>query len=91
MIYDPRDPSGCISYLPRPRATREAHILHAVFSSARKRNEPPKKISKLAIAAETEEDRYDLETKVMCYECGVDNIDLGQGKVGVDTLNGSFI
>ncbi|OJJ49497.1 hypothetical protein ASPZODRAFT_127964 [Penicilliopsis zonata CBS 506.65] len=33
------------------------------------RDEPPFKISKLAIAAETDEDRYDTITKIVCYEC----------------------
>lgn len=33
------------------------------------RDEPPQKISKLAILAETEEDRYDTVTSVMCYDC----------------------
>ncbi|RFU28687.1 hypothetical protein B7463_g7642, partial [Scytalidium lignicola] len=36
------------------------------------RNEPPQKMSKLAIAAETEADRYETETVIRCYECGVD-------------------
>ncbi|KAF2478113.1 uncharacterized protein BDR25DRAFT_207690 [Lindgomyces ingoldianus] len=39
-----------------------------------KRDEPPQKISKLAIAAETEADRYDTTTQVKCYECGVDDV-----------------
>ena len=46
-----------------------------------KREEPPQKISKLAIAAETEEDRYDTVTKVKCYECGVEDIDRSSGKL----------
>ncbi|CAK7201366.1 ubiquitin C-terminal hydrolase Ubp14 [Sporothrix eucalyptigena] len=33
------------------------------------RDEPPPKISKLAIAAETEEDRYDTAVAVKCLEC----------------------
>ena len=45
------------------------------------RDEPPQKISKLAIAAETEADRYDTVTQVKCYECGVDNVDKNSGKV----------
>ncbi|KAF2835609.1 ubiquitin carboxyl-terminal hydrolase 14 [Patellaria atrata CBS 101060] len=46
-----------------------------------KRDEPPQKLSKLAIAAETEEDRYDTTTEVKCYQCGVQNIDKGTGKL----------
>ncbi|KAH8836400.1 hypothetical protein MCOR27_009490 [Pyricularia oryzae] len=33
------------------------------------RDEPPMKMSKLAIAAETEADRYDYHTKVKCLDC----------------------
>lgn len=36
------------------------------------RNEPPQKISKIAIAAETEADRYETETVIRCRECAVD-------------------
>jgi ubiquitin carboxyl-terminal hydrolase 5/13 len=57
-------------------AAREAH-------SRMQREEPPKKISKLAIEAETEEDRYDTKTFVKCFECGVDNVDVGAGKLPV--------
>ncbi|KAL4901968.1 hypothetical protein BDW74DRAFT_159364 [Aspergillus multicolor] len=39
------------------------------------REEPPQKISKLAINAETDEDRYDMATRVVCYSCGQDDID----------------
>ncbi|KAL2149076.1 hypothetical protein VTH82DRAFT_1762 [Thermothelomyces myriococcoides] len=39
------------------------------------RDEPPQKMSKLAIAAETEADRYDTALKVKCLECGIDDID----------------
>ncbi|KAL8725539.1 MAG: hypothetical protein Q9166_007293 [cf. Caloplaca sp. 2 TL-2023] len=46
-----------------------------------KRDEPPQKISKLAIAAETEEDRYDTKTEVRCYECGVEHVDKSSGKL----------
>lgn len=45
------------------------------------RDEPPQKISKLAIAAETEEDRYDTKTSVRCYECGVEDVDKTSGKL----------
>lgn len=33
------------------------------------KDEPPAKMTKLAIAAETESDRYDITTVVKCYEC----------------------
>lgn len=46
-----------------------------------KRDEPPQKISKLAIAAETEADRYDTTTQVKCYECGIDDVDKSSGKL----------
>ncbi|KAI9924492.1 hypothetical protein MW887_006764 [Aspergillus wentii] len=45
------------------------------------RDEPPNKISKLAIPAETEEDRYDTTTRVVCYSCGQDDIDKSSGKL----------
>ena len=38
-------------------------------------------MSKLAIAAETDEDRYDTKTEVRCYECGVGNVDMKSGKL----------
>lgn len=38
------------------------------------RDEPPQKISKLAIAAETETDRYDTRTSVRCLDCGLEDI-----------------
>ncbi|KXT02286.1 hypothetical protein AC578_243 [Pseudocercospora eumusae] len=44
-------------------------------------NEPPEKISKLEIKAETEEDRYDTKTEVKCFQCNVSAISK-DGKVG---------
>ena len=38
-------------------------------------------MTKLAIAAETEEDRYDTKTRVQCYECGADEVDPSSGKL----------
>ncbi|KAI9762571.1 MAG: hypothetical protein M4579_000374 [Chaenotheca gracillima] len=38
-------------------------------------------MSKLAIAAETETDRYDTETHVRCYQCNVDDIDKSSGNL----------
>ncbi|KAL8703553.1 MAG: hypothetical protein Q9201_003257 [Fulgogasparrea decipioides] len=46
-----------------------------------KRDEPPQKLSKLAVLAETEADRYNTETQVRCYECGVDEVDKQSGKL----------
>ncbi|KAJ5760070.1 hypothetical protein N7520_007226 [Penicillium odoratum] len=39
------------------------------------RDEPPPKISKLAITAETDDDRYDIVTSVVCYSCGRHDVD----------------
>ncbi|KAK4165487.1 putative ubiquitin carboxyl-terminal hydrolase [Cladorrhinum sp. PSN259] len=39
------------------------------------RDEPPLKMSKLAIAAETEADRYETTLTVKCLECGIDDLD----------------
>lgn len=38
------------------------------------RDEPPLKLTKLAIAAETEEDKYDTTTQVKCLECGIQDV-----------------
>ncbi|KAL9106499.1 MAG: hypothetical protein Q9227_008478 [Pyrenula ochraceoflavens] len=46
-----------------------------------KREEPPQKISKLAIAAETETDRYDTNTQVICYACQLQDVDKTSGKL----------
>ncbi|KAJ4287502.1 ubiquitin C-terminal hydrolase Ubp14 [Collariella sp. IMI 366227] len=46
------------------------------------RDEPPLKISKLAIAAETEADRYDTTLTVKCLECGIDDIDKSDPVIG---------
>ncbi len=45
------------------------------------RDEPPQKISKLAIAAETEEDRYDTATRVICYACPSEKVDMTAGQL----------
>ncbi|KAJ5913458.1 hypothetical protein N7504_002341 [Penicillium tannophilum] len=39
------------------------------------RDEPPPKISKLAITAETDDDRYDIVTSVTCYSCAKQDVD----------------
>lgn len=38
-------------------------------------------MSKLAIAAETESDRYDTHTAVLCYECGAKEVERTTGNV----------
>ncbi|PNS17526.1 hypothetical protein CAC42_8069 [Sphaceloma murrayae] len=53
-------------------STATSHPLAVNIRRTRKRKqreEPPQKISKLAIAAETEEDVYETRTKVRCYLC----------------------
>lgn len=45
------------------------------------RDEPPQKMSKLSIAAETETDRYETTTQVKCYECGDNDVDKSSGKL----------
>lgn len=45
------------------------------------RDEPPQKMSKLAIAAETETDRYEFTTRVKCYECHVEDVDKSLGRL----------
>lgn len=65
------------------QATR-SHPLVLNIKRTRKnvvRDEPPQKISKLAIAAETEADRYDYTTTVRCYECNVEDVDKSAGKL----------
>ena len=59
-------------------AQQFSHPLAVNIRRSRKRKqrdgEPPEKISKLEIKAETDEDRYDIRTSVRCLECGVDEI-----------------
>lgn len=47
------------------------------------RDEPPQKISKLAVLAETDADRYEIETTVKCYECQVDDVDQTTGRLPI--------
>lgn len=51
------------------------------------RDEPPVKITKLAIAAETEEDKYDTRSHVVCYACQIDDVAPLQDKVAA-VVNG---
>jgi ubiquitin carboxyl-terminal hydrolase 5/13 len=46
-----------------------------------KRDEPPQKMTKLAIAAETESDHYDTSTQVNCLACGIEDVDKSSGKL----------
>ncbi|CUS11634.1 unnamed protein product [Tuber aestivum] len=45
------------------------------------RAEPPKKISKLAIEAESESDKYDTHTAVVCYMCGGKEVERTAGNL----------
>ncbi|KAL8668902.1 MAG: hypothetical protein Q9168_006488 [Polycauliona sp. 1 TL-2023] len=77
---------GCCSDRNHAKIHHESSRHPMVLNIKRKRKrktreEPPQKISKLAIAAETEEDRYDTTTEVRCYECGIDDVDKGSGKL----------
>ncbi|PWY65651.1 ubiquitin C-terminal hydrolase, partial [Aspergillus heteromorphus CBS 117.55] len=45
------------------------------------RDEPPHKISKLAIAAEADQDRYIISKRVVCYSCSHDGIDPSRGNL----------
>ena len=68
----------------RLHAESHNHPLYLNIKRLRKRSEreePPQKITKLAIAAETESDRYDTHTHVRCHECGVEDIDERSGKL----------
>ena len=47
----------------------------------KQRDEPPQKMSKLAINAETEEDRYDTTTSIKCYECNNHELETNQGNL----------
>ena len=72
---------GCLKHAPLHYQST-SHPLALNIRRTRKvvkREEPPQKISKLAIAAETEEDRYDTRTSVHCFQCGADDIDSTQG------------
>ena len=45
------------------------------------RDEPPLKLTKLAIAAETDEDKYDTTTRVRCHACGLHDVDKASGNL----------
>ena len=55
------------------------HPLALNIKRTRKRKQrddgqPPEKITKVEIKAETEQDRYDTQTDVHCFECGLDGL-----------------
>ncbi|EZF73138.1 hypothetical protein H105_04903 [Trichophyton soudanense CBS 452.61] len=57
---------------------RHGHPLALNIKRTRKlveRAEPPVKMSKLAIEASSEDDIYDVATKIVCLECGVDKVE----------------
>ncbi|KAG5293569.1 ubiquitin carboxyl-terminal hydrolase [Histoplasma capsulatum G186AR] len=63
---------------------RSGHPLVLNIRRTRKavqRDEPPPKMSKLAITAESEEDRYDTTTRVNCHSCQVSDIEKSAGKL----------
>lgn len=70
--------SNCAPSNPPVRVS-EWQVL--IQNSLIKRDEPPPKMSKLAIAAETDEDRYNVETSVVCYACPLDNVDKSTAKL----------
>ncbi|KIV80812.1 hypothetical protein PV11_08288 [Exophiala sideris] len=45
------------------------------------RDEPPPKLTKLAIAAETEEDKYETTTTLKCYACQLQDVDKHSGNL----------
>lgn len=56
-------------------------ITQRLLLMGQQRDEPPPKISKLAITAETEEDRYDIVTSVTCYSCAQQDVDTTGGNL----------
>ncbi|OAA44123.1 ubiquitin carboxyl-terminal hydrolase 14 [Metarhizium rileyi] len=76
---------GCVSDRLHSRfhSTIRNHPLSLNIRRTRKiviRDEPPAKMSKLAIAAETEEDRYDTALAAKCLECNTE-LDITNGKL----------
>lgn len=61
--------------------SRSRRVSVLLSHTMKQRDEPPPKISKLAIAAETEEDRYDIATSVTCYSCAHTDVDKTSGKL----------
>ncbi|GAB7355423.1 hypothetical protein MBLNU459_g5937t1 [Dothideomycetes sp. NU459] len=66
------------------RAARHPLALNIRRTRKHKRShsdEPPAKMSRLAVAAETEQDRYDTRTRVRCLECNTDDVDTAQANL----------
>ncbi|QIW99806.1 hypothetical protein AMS68_005324 [Peltaster fructicola] len=64
-------------------ATQAQHPLAVNIRKTKKRkhsDEPPKKLSKLAVTAETDADKYETITSVKCLECGMQELEKS-GKV----------
>ncbi|RVX69870.1 hypothetical protein B0A52_05704 [Exophiala mesophila] len=64
--------------------TTSSHPLVLNIKRTRKqvqRDEPPPKLTKLAIAAETEESKYQTTTSVKCYACGIQDVDKATGRL----------
>jgi ubiquitin carboxyl-terminal hydrolase 5/13 len=77
---------GCAGDRNHAALHSQSHSHPLVLNIKRKRkqidrDEPRQKISKLAISAETETDRYETNTRVECYECGVKDVDKSSGKL----------
>ncbi|KAK3680790.1 ubiquitin C-terminal hydrolase Ubp14 [Vermiconidia calcicola] len=75
----------------RLHAQQFKHPLALNIKRTRKRKEredgqPPEKMTKLAVQAETEEDRYDMHTDVHCFDCALGGIEQ-EGKLA-DVVNG---
>lgn len=70
----------------KTHAEQYKHPLAVNIKRSRKRKhredgQPPDKITKVAIQAETEQDRYDTQTDVHCFECDIHGL-LNEGEVG---------
>lgn len=75
----------------KQHAQQHHHPLAVRIQRSRKRktrddSEPPEKIKKLEIKAETEASRYDTHTDVHCFECGADGL-AQEGNLG-EVVNG---
>ncbi|KAK7207236.1 hypothetical protein BZA70DRAFT_270788 [Myxozyma melibiosi] len=83
---------GCTSEFPGHSKLHYSITEHPIVLNIKKtrkqikRDEAPPKIAKLAIPAETEEDRFDTATTVKCLACNVE-LDKESGKLS-DVVNG---
>ncbi|KAL1952550.1 hypothetical protein VTO42DRAFT_4825 [Malbranchea cinnamomea] len=65
---------------------RSGHPLALNITRTRKRterDEPPLKMSRLAIVPQSDEDRYNTSTRVICYACKDDDVEKTSGKLPV--------